>query len=271
MQLPDEIGRQRAHQPEAASRILNTRSLKGGHQRLAELLQPGMAVLDIGCGPGVITRGIAEAVMPNGRVVGTDINPGFIKEARRNHSDVSNLSFEVADIYNLPFSRTFDIVIAARIFHWLTHSFDALEMMIKSAKPGGRIVVLDYNLEKFVWQPDLPNSMKAFYIAFLEWRAEAGMDNAIADHLSEIFEKAGLVDIVKTPQHELTKRTDPDFETRVGILADVAAIKGPQMVQDSVFTEDQRLAAEVEYRKWIRDRAESQNLYFIAVEGVLPL
>jgi ubiquinone/menaquinone biosynthesis C-methylase UbiE len=271
MQLLDELSRQRAYQPEGASHIFNTRSLKSGHQRLAELLQPGMVVLDIGCGSGAITRGIAEVVMPNGRVVGIDINPGLIEEARCNHSYVSNLSFEVADIYNLPFTRTFDIVVAARIFHWLTHPFEALEMMIKSAKPGGRIVVHDCSLEKVVWQPDLPDSMKAFYTAFLEWRAEVGMDNAMADHLSQIFEKAGLVDIVETPQHQLTKRTDPDFETRMGIWADVVAIKGPQMVQDGVLTEDQRLAAEVDYREWVRDRAKSQNLYCITVEGVLPL
>ncbi|NER30523.1 MAG: methyltransferase domain-containing protein [Symploca sp. SIO1C4] len=271
MQLLNKIDQQRAQLPIGASRILNTRSLKNEHQRLTELLQPGMAVLDLGCGPGSITRDMAKSVMPNGQVVGIDINPGFIEEARHNHSNVPNLSFELGDIYNLPYDREFDIVIAARIFHWLSRPFDALKMMIKCAKPGSRIVVHDCNLEKVTWQPSPPDSMKTFYTAFLKWRAEAGMDNAIADHLSEIFEKAGLVNIVETPQHQLTKYTDPDFETRIGIWADIAAIKGPQMVQDGAITKDQRLAAEVEYREWVRYQAKLQNVYFTAVEGVVSI
>ncbi|NEO29709.1 MAG: methyltransferase domain-containing protein [Symploca sp. SIO3C6] len=271
MQLIDKLAQQRAYQPQSASRIFNTRSLRSGHQRLAELLQTGMAVLDIGCGPGSITRGIAEAVLPTGQVVGIDINQCFIEEARHNYSDCPNLSFEVGDIYNLPYSKEFDIVVAARIFHWLTRPFDALEMMIKCAKPGGRIVVHDSNFEKIVWQPALPDSVKTFYTAFLEWRAEAGMDNVITDHLSKMFEKAGLVEIRETSQNEITNHTDLNFETRVGIWADVIAIKGFQMVHDGVLSKEQSLKAERDYREWVIYQAKLQNICFTAVEGIVPL
>ncbi len=268
MQSPADPARRRAHMPQGSSGVLNTRSLTTAHRRLAQLLQPGLTVLDVGCASGAITRGIAEVVAPGGSVVGTDVHAGLIEQARGTHGDISGLSFEVGDIYNLRFHNMFDIVTAARVLQWLAHPLDALRGMAVAAKPGSRVVVLDYNHEKIAWQPDPPRSMQEFYTAFLRWRAEAGMDNAIADHLSEMFTQAGLVDIVQTPQHEMTKRADPDFATRIAIWAEVAAVRGPQMVESGIISESQRAAAEADYRQWLRDRAESQTMYLLAVEGV---
>jgi SAM-dependent methyltransferase len=251
--------------------LLNTRSLTTAHRRLAELLQPGLTVLDVGCGTGAITRGIGEAVGPDGRVVGIDMNPSLIREARLSHADIPGLSFALGDVYSLPFHAAFDIVTAARVLQWLAHPAQALRRMVVAAKPGGRIVVLDYNHEKIVWKPEPPASMRAFYSAFLRWRAEVGMDNAIADHLPTMFASGGLVDIVVTPQHELTQRTDADFEARLGLWADLAASRGHQMVADGVISEPQRAAAEMDYRQWSREYAESQTLYLVAVEGVRPV
>jgi ubiquinone/menaquinone biosynthesis C-methylase UbiE len=252
-----DIARLRAHMPEGTNRFLNTRSLANAHRRLAELLHPGLTVLDIGCGAGAITRGIAEAVAPDGRVIGVDINRGLIEEARRSHGDVLGLSFEVADFAELA-PAAFDIVTAARMLQWLADPLGALRAMAALVRPGGRVVVLDYNHERIAWQPEPPASMVRFYQAFLRWRADVGMDNAIADHLSALFAEAGLVDIVVTAQHEATQRADPDFATRVGLWADVAATRGHQMVADGAVTEQQRATAEVEYRDWMRYRRSAE-------------
>ncbi len=268
MQRPQDTARHRAHMPEGAGNILNARSLTTAHRRLGELLRPGLIVLDVGCGTGAITRGIAEAVAPNGRSVGIDLHAGLIEEARRLHSNVPGLSFETDDVYNLPFHDMFDIVTAARVLQWLASPLSALRSMVAATKPGGRVMVLDYNHEKIAWQPDPPLSMQEFYAAFLRWRAEAGMDNAIADHLSEMFTQAGLTDMGQTPQHEFTRRSDPDFATRISIWAEVAASRGQQMVADGIITEDLRAAAETDYRAWIRDSAQSQAMYLLALEGV---
>jgi len=263
----DDVARRRAAMPPGTSGILNARTLGAGHRRLAEMLRPGLSVLDVGCGTGAITRGIAEAVAPNGRVLGIDINTGLIEEARGAHGGVAGLAFEVCDVYRLPCHEMFDIVTAARALQWLAAPSDALRMMANAARPGGRVLVLDYNHEKIAWTPDPPISMRMFYAAFLRWRADAGMDNAIADHLVEMLSSVGLSDVAATVQHEGTRRGDPDFPGRVGIWAEVAASRGHQMVADGVVTEGQRAQAEAEYREWIRDRAEAQTLYLVAVEG----
>ena len=258
----------RAHMPEGTNAILNTRSLQGAHKRLAQILAPGMAVLDIGCGTGAITRGMAEAVAPTGRVIGLDTNIDLVEEARRLHADVPGLTFEVESIYELPFRDEFDIVTAARVLQWLAEPVVALQNMAAATKPGGRVVVLDYNHEKVAWEPDPPPTMQSFYAAFLHWRAEAGMDNAIADHLAGMFADVGLRDVQQSDQHERTQPGDADFDTRIGIWASVAETRGLQMVDDGFIAEVYRRLAARDYREWAETEAESQTLYLLCVEGV---
>ena len=73
---------------------------------------------------------------------------GLIAEARRLHGDVPGLSFETADVYSLLFHDLFDIVTAARVLQWLANPLAALQQMTAAAKPGGRVVILEYNHEK---------------------------------------------------------------------------------------------------------------------------
>ena len=143
MQHSESIAEHRAHMPEGTQRILNARSLQTAHRRLAALLRPGLTVLDMGCGTAAITRDIAAAVAPHGQVVGVDVNAALIAEARRVHGTVLGLSFEVCDVYTLPFRAIFDLVSAARMLQWLTRPLDALRMLVAASKPGGRVVILD--------------------------------------------------------------------------------------------------------------------------------
>ena len=264
-----DVARRRAHMPEGTSAILDARSLQTANRRLAALVRPGLSVLDVGCGTGAITRGIAEVVGRQGRVVGVDVNASMIDKARAAHGDVPGLVFEVADVHALR-SGAFDIVAASRVLQWLADPGAALRAMAAAAKPGGRVVVLDYNHEKAAWTPEPPPSMRRFYAAFLAWRAAAGMDNAIADHLVDLFAGAGLDDIVTTDQHEVARRGDGDFETRAGIWAAVAATRGRQMVADGAISEPERGAAEADYRAWLHAGGASHVQYLLAVEGVRP-
>ncbi|WP_277679507.1 class I SAM-dependent methyltransferase [Gracilibacillus dipsosauri] len=60
----NHLAKKRAELPKTT--IIDNRKLSTSHQRLAEILQEGMAVLDVGCGTGAITRGIAETVGEKG-------------------------------------------------------------------------------------------------------------------------------------------------------------------------------------------------------------
>ncbi|MNO47340.1 Demethylmenaquinone methyltransferase [compost metagenome] len=250
------------------SGIIDARSLEQSHKRLAEIIQPGMTVLDVGCGTGAITHGIVDRVGPEGMVIGIDNNPDLIEKARQNYNRIPNLRFEVQDIYSLPYENQFDIVTSARVLQWLSSPLTALEQMTQSAKIGGTVLILDYNHEKIEWKPKVPMSMRVFYTAFLKWRSDAGMDNAIADHLQEMFEGAGLQNIQVTPQHERVEYHQPNFQTQALIWAGVSSFKGAQMVEEEYIVESERAQVEHDYRKWVEEEAKSQCMYLLSVEGI---
>ena len=256
--------------PPGTRAVLDARSLAASHRRLAGQLRPGLAVLDVGCGTGAITRGIAEAVAPGGRAVGIDENADMIARALQAHAGVPGLAFALGDAYALPFDAAFDLVTAARVLQWLADPVGALRAMIRAVRPGGSLVVLDFNHEKIAWTPDPPASMRRFYAAFLAWRAGAGLDNAIADRLPALFEEAGLAGVVATTQHESRRRGEPVFEALAGIWTHVAATRGHQMVADGALTEAERAAAEAEYREWVGTGCAAHAQYLLAVEGVRP-
>lgn len=62
-------------------------------------LKPDFSILDVGSGPGSITRDFAELV-PKGRVLGIDMSPGVVDKARAKYQ-APNLSFEVGDATDL--------------------------------------------------------------------------------------------------------------------------------------------------------------------------
>ena len=264
-----DVARDRAAMPPGTDRVLDRRSLARDQRRLAQRLVPGLAVLDVGCGTGAITRGIAEAVAPGGRVVGVDVSEALIAAARREHGAVPGLVFEVHDVHRLPFREEFDVVTAARVLQWLARPADAIVAMARTARPGGRVLVLDFNHDKLGLEPAPRAAARAFLAAFLRWRAEAGMDNAMADHLADLFARAGLRDVGVTPQHEDVRRGEPDFEARAGIWADVAATRGHQMVADGAIDEARRAAAEAELRAWAASTATAHAMYLLAVEGIV--
>ncbi|CAM4003927.1 methyltransferase domain-containing protein [Lederbergia lenta] len=249
------------------SSIIDARTLENSHKRLAEVIKPGMTVLDVGCGTGAITSGIAEVVGPRGRVIGIDNNQDLILKARHLYKDNPIISFEIGDIYQLPYQNEFDIVTSARVLQWLSRPKAALQQMVQAVKNNGSVLILDYNHTKISWEPEIPKTMQDFYDDFLRWRSDAGMDNEIADHLPDMFSELGLSDIKTTKQSEYTKHTDTNFQTQITIWADVAAIKGIQMVNDGFISEGQRSQAEKDFRKWINTSAESQTMYLLAVEG----
>jgi SAM-dependent methyltransferase len=250
-------------------RILNRRTLQRDHRRLAELLRPGMSVLDIGCGTGAITADIARAVGPNGRVVGLDRDESLLVIARGDHV-LPNLRFVHGDILNFTFDESFDIVTAARVLQWINPPQLAIARMVQAAAPGGKIVVLDYNHDNNAWEPDPPTEFVRFYKAFLEWRSANGWNNRMADCLPGLFESQGLKRIQVHIEDEIVRRGDPDFATASAIWLHVLETIGPQLVTAGYLAERERTEAECVYREWIDTHLHVQTLQMRTVEATVP-
>jgi SAM-dependent methyltransferase len=229
-----------------------------------------MSVLDVGCGSGVITGGIAQAVGPTGTVVGVDVSEELLAQAAAKHSGEANLSFEIANVVRLSYRDAFDVVTAARVLQWLGDPMSALAGMVAAVKPGGRIVVLDYSHAKARWEPEPPVAFTRFYHAFLDWRADAGMDNAIADHLAAMLSNAGLLKVEVTDESELTTRSDAEFDRRMSLWPSVIATRGHQVVADGMLEEAERAAAGEAFMQWLATDAELQSMYLLAATGEKP-
>lgn len=109
-------------------------------------LKAGMKVLDIGCGPGIDVRKIAELIGDNGQVIGIDNDEKMIADAVQ-EAGSSNIQFIKADICSLPFEdNCFDAVRAERLFQVLPRTIifnEVLEEIIRVTKENGVIVLVD--------------------------------------------------------------------------------------------------------------------------------
>ncbi len=108
-------------------------------------LQPGMRLLDVGCGPGTITAGLARALAP-GEVVGIDVSDGVIAIASAHVAEVgvANARFETANVYALPYeTASFDVTHAHQVMQHLAAPVDALTEMRRVLRHGGLVAVRD--------------------------------------------------------------------------------------------------------------------------------
>jgi len=250
-------------------RILRRRTLKRDHRRLAELLRPGLVVLDVGCGTGAITAGIANAVGPGGRVIGIDRDEALLNLAREEHAMMPNLQFECCDAATLPFRAQFDIVTAARTLQWIADPGLAISNMKQAAKAAGMLVVLDYNHATNSWAPDPPHGFQRFYRAFLAWRDANGWDNQMADHLPRLFQSAGLVDVETRIEDEVVERGGPEFVEGAALWAEVIEKLGRQIVTARFCTEFELEEARESYQAWLNAALLKQTLSMRAVTGIV--
>jgi SAM-dependent methyltransferase len=112
-------------------------------------------VLDIGCGPGTITAGLA-ALVPAGQVIGVDRAVGVLAEARAEaeRQRVANVEFEVGDVYQLAFADdSFDVVHAHQVLQHLSDPVAALVEMRRVCRPGGIVAARDADYDGMFWYP----------------------------------------------------------------------------------------------------------------------
>ncbi len=181
-------------------------------------LHPGMDLLDVGCGPGTITRDLATRVAP-GRVLGIDVASDVIEQAAAAGAGTGWAEFAVADTYHLDLpDASFDVVHAHQVLQHLTDPVGALREIGRVLRPGGLLAVRDSDYAGFFWSPPDPR-LDRWLRLYHELTAHNGAEADAGRRLPAWVRAAGFDDLTVTS----TSWTFADDDTRAwwgGLWAD---------------------------------------------------
>ena len=178
---------------EALLRIQRARSAADWCGYLMPHLKPGFQALDVGCGPGSISVGLAQAIAP-GELYGIDIAPSQVELAARAAAalGLSNAKFSVADAAALPFEDgKFDIVHCSDTLAFLPNAGAALNEMKRVLKPGGVLGCREIIMDSFLIHPDPePKPLTRGYAVFADVLEADGGHPQMGKDLAGYMERA---------------------------------------------------------------------------------
>ncbi|HEY3930293.1 MAG TPA: methyltransferase domain-containing protein [Candidatus Koribacter sp.] len=100
-------------------------------------------VLDVACGPGILTCALAAKAK---HATGIDLTPAMLDQARKlqREHNLANLTWLEGDVTHLPFAdATFSLVVCRYAFHHFPDPLIVLREMKRVCAKNGRIVVVD--------------------------------------------------------------------------------------------------------------------------------
>jgi SAM-dependent methyltransferase len=157
-------------------------------------INPGMRVLDCGCGVGDVSFLTAKLVGSAGRVLGIDRSVAAIKRARERAAEAGlpNVSFEVVDYLARFRSRTpIDAVVGRLILMYLREPAAILRHFARQVRPGGLIVFQELVLSMCRSEPSCPLVEKCHGWVH-DTLLKSGADVDMGWKLFASFQQAGL-------------------------------------------------------------------------------
>jgi ubiquinone/menaquinone biosynthesis C-methylase UbiE len=159
-------------------------------------LKPGKRLLDVGCGPGSITRGLAQFLAP-GEVVGIDLSRATLASAREDAAarGIANLRYEEGSVYELPFpDASFDVVFAHQVLQHLREPGAAIREMLRVLRSGGLIAVRDVDWGTVAYWPEDP-WIDRFIDVHVETWSQNGGDPRMGRKLRALFNASDVTEL----------------------------------------------------------------------------
>jgi ubiquinone/menaquinone biosynthesis C-methylase UbiE len=167
-------------------------------------------ILDVACGPGVVSAAIAPQAAS---VTAFDATEAMIAKARARceAAGLENVSFRIGDAHHLPFEAgQFDGVVSRLAMHHFADPGRAMREMARVLKPGGILVIADITVSDDEAEADLQNAIEILrdpsHVAMLP---EA--------RLMSLLEDAGLQAVTSESWSK-----EREFDEWMGIVNDAA-------------------------------------------------
>ena len=176
--------------------LLHRRTAERNSSHLLPFIRPDMHILDLGSGPGNITRDLATYV-PLGTVTGIDCNIDQVGLALRQNREAgaANAHHTCADATDLPFPNDHFDVVHCHAFLMHTPSVrTVLEEALRVLRPGGIISSRDMDVPSSYISPASPSGPTIFDMLTRLIRQTGGTPT-IARHLKTFFANAGFTPV----------------------------------------------------------------------------
>jgi SAM-dependent methyltransferase len=196
--------------------ILESRGRAVGYLRIVRTLleeaqlRPGEAVLEVGCGSGVLDRWLARRTAGAYHITGVEINPYLLREARalaRQEGLEGAIDFRDGNAESLPFSaNSFDVAMSVTVIEEV-HADRMLAEMVRVTKPGGRVAIVARAI-------DMPFLRNLGLSADLKAKTEAPGGGVSARGCADAslyrrMHHAGLAQVKMLPQLAVFDHTEP--------------------------------------------------------------
>ncbi|HUH47303.1 MAG TPA: class I SAM-dependent methyltransferase [Arenibacter sp.] len=113
---------------------------------VSKFMDPGMAVLDLGCGTGYFTTEIAKHLNPSGKVVAVDVQQGMldilIKKIEKQDYG-KRIEIHHCQEQHLGLKQRFDFILAFYSFHEMEYLDGIIRELQEISNPGTRILIVE--------------------------------------------------------------------------------------------------------------------------------
>lgn len=157
-------------------------------------IAPGQRVLDVGSGPGVLTRALADLVGSE-NVAAIDPSESFVVAAR---ARVPRADVRVASAENLPFEDgSFDAALAQLVVNFMTDPVRGVAEMRRVTRPGGTVAgcVWDYGGEMTLLRTFWDSASQLDFGRAVASDERTTMPFARAGELAQLWRDVGLRDV----------------------------------------------------------------------------
>jgi len=196
---------------------------------MAGRITPGMEVLSVGCGPGVILGAICD-LHPSVRGTGLDISPERVKEAIRLNRENPRARFVCGTAQAMQFPpNSFDLVYCRMLLQYLQHKEAAVKELVRVTKPGGTVLMQDLD-GQLLWHFPEDEALQPAVEKVVSALGSTGFDPFVGRKLFWLAYRAGLknINVQVESYHLIAGEVAPEILKQWQMKLEIAS---PQMAR----------------------------------------